>query len=62
MTTRNAQIEQCTWRESLIPSPKEFSYPFQSPLLHSPVNEKFASLSLLNNNGITFFCINIFFS
>lgn len=44
MTTQNAQIEQCTWRESLIPSPMACSHPFPTPLLHSPVNEKFAFL------------------
>ena len=44
MTTRNAHVEQSTWRESLMPLPMAISHPFQSPLLHSPVNEKFAFL------------------
>ena len=41
---RNAQVEYPTWRESLSPSPKASSHPFQIPLRHSAINEKFASL------------------
>ena len=44
MMVRNAQVEYPTWRESLIPSPMACSHPFPTPLLHSPVNERFAFL------------------
>ena len=44
MMVRNAQTEHPSWRESLIPSPKASSHPFQIPLRHSAINEKFASL------------------
>lgn len=43
MTIRNTQIER-TWRKTLIPSPMASSRPFQIPLRHSAINEKFASL------------------
>ena len=38
---RNAQTEPPSWRESLIPPPMGFSRPFQIPLRHSAVNEKY---------------------